>query len=609
MRTKLKNYLPALACALIPILCYLLIRPYAEIGIDDDWSYIKTAQILAQTGHIAYNGWATAMLGWQLYFGAFFVKLFGFSFTAVRFSTAIEAVVTAFLLQRTCLLAGLNSWNAALATLTFVLSPLYVPMVCTFMTDVSGVLCVVVCLYMCLRAAQTQNARSAAVWIRLAALVNAVGGTARQIAWLGVLVMVPSTLWLLRRNRRVLVVGCISWIAGAVMVAASMHWFAKQPYALPESPALGRIDLRHLRLLAGMGLQCFGALTLWALPVLLTFTAFLRTWNRRTGAVFAAGFLFFAVAEVAMVRAGNKFMWLSSLASDYMVHSTLQRLGAILVQGTHLSMADGGFCLLLVYAMLLSVLGLGACLFGSAHGHPAPQPAAIAISWHKLGTILGPFSLAYIALLVPRAMLAEIFGRYMLPLLAFSLLVLARCYQERVKTNLPRACVFLIVLFGGLGVAGAHDGFALYRGYVTAIEEIRSSGVPATAIAGPWEFEGWTQIEKAGHVNDGPVRVAQGAYELQPAPVLPANCTPWRFGSLESMPALQPAYAVSLNPRDCGGQVAYPPVTYRTWIAPRVNTIYAVRLPPSFPTERLGSLIEPDPEATQHTRSATAGAG
>ena len=67
------------------------------------------------------------MLGWQLYFGALFVKLFGFSFTAVRFGTVVEAMATAFLLQRTFVRAGLNSWNATLATMTFVLSPLYFP--------------------------------------------------------------------------------------------------------------------------------------------------------------------------------------------------------------------------------------------------------------------------------------------------------------------------------------------------------------------------------------------------------------------------------------------------------------------------------------------------
>lgn len=127
MRTKLKTYLPALLCALTPVLCYLIVHPYAEVGIDDDWSYIRTAQVLAQTGHIVYNGWATAMLGWQLYVGAFFVKLFGFSFTAVRLSSLVAAVATAFLMERTLVRAGISEWNATLATMTFVLSPLYLP--------------------------------------------------------------------------------------------------------------------------------------------------------------------------------------------------------------------------------------------------------------------------------------------------------------------------------------------------------------------------------------------------------------------------------------------------------------------------------------------------
>jgi hypothetical protein len=64
LRVKVKSQLPAISCALAVALCALLIHPYAETGICDDWSYIKTTQILAQTGHIVYNGWASAMLGW-----------------------------------------------------------------------------------------------------------------------------------------------------------------------------------------------------------------------------------------------------------------------------------------------------------------------------------------------------------------------------------------------------------------------------------------------------------------------------------------------------------------------------------------------------------------
>ena len=138
MRIQVKPQLQAILCALAVPFCALLIHPYAETGIYDDWSYIKTTQILAQTGHVVYNGWATAILGWQLYLGALFVKLFGFSFTAVRLSTTVVAIATTWLLQRTLVRAGVCQWNATLATLTFIFSPLYFPFAFTFMTDVFG---------------------------------------------------------------------------------------------------------------------------------------------------------------------------------------------------------------------------------------------------------------------------------------------------------------------------------------------------------------------------------------------------------------------------------------------------------------------------------------
>ncbi len=40
--------------------------PVAEMGFVDDWSYVKMAFVFARTGHIVYNGWATAMLGWAI---------------------------------------------------------------------------------------------------------------------------------------------------------------------------------------------------------------------------------------------------------------------------------------------------------------------------------------------------------------------------------------------------------------------------------------------------------------------------------------------------------------------------------------------------------------
>jgi hypothetical protein len=83
----LRCRLSALLCALAVLLCALLSRPYVNMGISDDGPYIVMAQTLARTGRIAYNGWAAPMIGWQLYLGAAFIKLFGFSFTTVRSCT------------------------------------------------------------------------------------------------------------------------------------------------------------------------------------------------------------------------------------------------------------------------------------------------------------------------------------------------------------------------------------------------------------------------------------------------------------------------------------------------------------------------------------------
>ena len=104
-----------LGCGLAVLAAILVAHPYAEVGISDDFSYIRIAQVLAQTGHIVYTGWVTPILGWQLYLAAAFIKLFGFSFTTTRASIMFVAVVTAFLCQRTFVRAGIMNGMRALA--------------------------------------------------------------------------------------------------------------------------------------------------------------------------------------------------------------------------------------------------------------------------------------------------------------------------------------------------------------------------------------------------------------------------------------------------------------------------------------------------------------
>ena len=48
--------LPAVFCVVLLLVAAAIARPFAEIGMSDDWSYVLTARVLARTGHLVYNG-------------------------------------------------------------------------------------------------------------------------------------------------------------------------------------------------------------------------------------------------------------------------------------------------------------------------------------------------------------------------------------------------------------------------------------------------------------------------------------------------------------------------------------------------------------------------
>lgn len=573
MRIYVKSQLPGIFCALAVASSALLVRPYAETGICDDWSYIKTTQILAQTGHIVYNGWASAMLGWQLYLGASFVKLFGFSFTAIRLSTTVVAVATTWLLQRTLARAGVNQWNATLATLTFVFSPLYFPLAFTFMSDVAGVFSIVLCLYMCLRALEADTTASTIAWIVSAALLNAIGGTARQIAWLGVLVMIPCTLWLLRRRPRVLLAGGLACLAGIGFLFASMHWFTQQPYALPERLTPDSLGLKSFENIAAMGARAGLEMLCLVLPVLLMFVAPLLKPNRRMTVLFVAGILFSALMGLILFSYHGLDHWIAPFLGRNVTVPGLVEADSII--GARPLILPFGLRALLTVATIVALVSLSAVLLGNGP-KPSSAPGKATVSWRDLGVILVPFSAAYVFMLMPRASTGGFYDRYLLPLMALLLLVLTRSYQENIRPTLPVLCAVLAGIVACFTIAATHDMFSMYRGYLAAFQEVRSSGVPATSISGSWENDGWTELETVGYMNERRIRNPRGAYIYQPVTIFPAGCP---GNSLDRIPAVKPIYALSFNPAECNGQADFPPVIYYTWLPPHINPIYIVNFP------------------------------
>jgi hypothetical protein len=551
---RIRYFSSALFCVLALGLCVAIAHPVSEMGYTDDWSYIWSARVLADTGHFVYNGWATAMLGWQLYLGALFIKLFGFSFTVVRMSTLLVAMSTAVLMQMLFVRFGIREWNATIATLTICLSPVFLPLAFSFMSDVPGLFCLLLCVYGCVRALQAETDQTAIGWLIVAAVSNVFGGTVRQIVWLGALALVPSTAWAMRDRRKVLNAAGILWILSAIAIAGFIHWFKIQPYSISEKLLPSGLNADMLGEIRSGTFRSFLAFGMYVLPVSIAFLV------RYPMAILSGSAIL--LATLVLVLRQKPVLWLVPFSG---VFSLPGKPPEVFSRSTW-----AGLAILNIAAIIASLLcGFSARSFKDRGDQPGPS-----ISWSGLATMFGPFTLAYIVLISTRV---AIYDRYLLPLLFVTLVFALRFYQQKWGNRLPAASFVLVVLFAAFGVADMHDVFAMDRARVLAADRIIAAGNARTDIEGGFEYDGWTELEAAGYVNDLRIRVPVGAY--QPTgrkPGVDPDCVYW---FRDRVPMIHPRYILSFDATSCFKTSNFAPEPYTAWLAPHHRMIYIQTAP------------------------------
>ena len=554
-------------CGLVAIVALLLSKPFLEGGLVDDFSYIKTAWVFAQTGHFVYNGWATAMLGWQIPWGALFLKIFGYKVWPLHLSNLVLVAVCIPLLHAVLVRSGLRRAQAALGTLTVALSPIFVPLAVTFMTDVGGLLAIVMCWYACLRALETDDDRARWMWLILAAIVGTVGGTSRQIAWIAALAMVPSAGWLLRRRRGVAALTIGLWIASFCAILASMLWFRHQLFNVPEPIIQGSLGLKRLRELAGTatgGALC-GAML--ALPLLVAPLPSPTRWKIKP-------VLLLLLAAFA-VTLGAHFLAFHLQERGWMpwTGDIVERLGLLDYPGTWLlgvqpmmfTLHGRMIASFVIVALLLAAI---AVLLRS-HAHPEAEPHDRVRSWETQIVLLGPFFLGYLCLLLPRAMWFLVLDRYLLPLIPLAALVILRLQQERVSPRLPAGAWVALALLGGFSICGTHDWIASHEARLSAVARLGAAGVPVNHVNAGYEIDGMTQVTLGRAIVDPRVTYPPGegiGMKAEMPPDLPAQCK----GIINiHTPMVHPQFFLSYQDLPpCLGPSRFGAVPYRTWLPP-----------------------------------------
>jgi hypothetical protein len=559
-----KLRIPALLCALAVLVCELVSRPYTTMGVCDDMSYILIARKVAATGHIFYNGPTTPMLGWQLYLGAAFIKLFGFSLTTVRMSTLLVSMVLAFVLQRTLVRATISERNATIGTLAMVLSPLYLVLSVTFMSDIQGLFAIVLCLYGCLRSLQASCSRAAIGWLCFAIAADGICGTSRQIAWLGVLVMVPSTAWLLRSQRRVFQAGAAATLAGWLFVYGCLQWFKHQPYNVPEHLFSDSFSVRQT--IDQLGHMFLDAPFL-LLPIVALFLPGVGKNRPRVlaiGSVLCLGYLFMATYPSHL----RGSFALDPTGGDWVgIHGVYEFM---ILKGNPPILLNKGVQVLLTVVSIGGLVGLISEL-RSRRTTPIAESSA-GVSWKQLGVLLMPFSVIYVLLLIPRAGDFHLTERYLLALLVVAALCMVRYYQDCLRPSLPWGCVVLVGAMAIYGVVNTHNTFAVDRGRVALADELLAAGVPDTSVDNGWEYNQGVELQHATFINDYRMVLPKHAYA--PAPSLPKDTC--EVNGYDLTPHIQPQYGISFDPHACYGPAPFAPVHYSRWLASAPGTLYVV---------------------------------
>ncbi|MEY3361132.1 MAG: hypothetical protein RL531_851 [Actinomycetota bacterium] len=263
------------ALALVGLVLPLVIaRHHGALGAarGDDWSYLVTLFRWVDTGRLEFNNWVSMSLLGQLVLAAPIAVSRGHAIALVQAQTAVIGLVGLGALALLGRRLGL-SWGAVtLAGVTIAISPLWLILSTTFMTDVPAFTISTIGLLLATVALQARPIRTPLLIAGFAVAVYAV--SIRQYAIVPVIAIVLAGALGLRTDadRRHVVAFAVAVGIGAVATLAFLVWWYSVPDARALSPSAptGR-DLRTA-VIKGAGflrLAGFGLLPIicWRGPV------------------------------------------------------------------------------------------------------------------------------------------------------------------------------------------------------------------------------------------------------------------------------------------------------------------------------------------------------
>jgi hypothetical protein len=269
----------------------ILVSPDGEFPLNDDWAYSLPVKWLIEEHRLRFTAWQSHPLIVQVLWGALFALPWGFSFTALRWSTLVLGGVTIAATYIAARELGVPRRVSGLVAALLLANPLFVSLSSSFMSDVPNMAFGMIAIALFLGGLRTGRAPLlGAGWVAVltASLI-------RQPTLAIAIGMAVAMAWHDGVGRRWALLGALPAMLVVLIVVVVYPWamdrFVGLPalYNLRTSSALELLySIGHLRLgalkpaLRSLGLGLLNA-GLWLLPLTVWMSpTVLRTGSRRS---------------------------------------------------------------------------------------------------------------------------------------------------------------------------------------------------------------------------------------------------------------------------------------------------------------------------------------
>ena len=505
------------------LLCYLALiifsRLYTIHPLDDDWSYIRAAETFYLTGQMKFTPWTSPSLVFQVFWGALFCQVLGFSANALIVSTLASSfigMVFFYLLLRE---AGWEPEISLCLCLLCIFNPFSFPLLFTFFTDHHFLSLMLAALFFYYRGARRES-------IRCLALGSVFTAMALLVRQQGLLLAAGAGLYFLSSGRKrgtAALQATVSLALPMIVFGFYSYWFSAvhgPTYSSQQQWQWMLEDLQSpLRLLSKALHRPFLMLEflgLCLIPFSLSLLPAPGEWLRRQTSYLLL-FLSAGVALYLLEHAGlysSLYTWMNGFHFAYV--SEYGYRGAEHVLQLFYKILD----VLAIFSITLLAYGLV-----KERKAMAAQEAPSAL---PLILYMGVLQVLY--LLVVRYK----FTRYYLVLIPFFVLCGPGYLKQR--TLRKRYFIPLLALFAGLSFMGTQDFLSFNEARWKLGERLLKSGIPARALSAGFPWDCWHNMD---YCRTHPAEIVPQKYDI-----------PWWFEEL--LPAMDAQYVISSSPVPSG---------------------------------------------------------